>query len=93
MRGSARRSVFWRAAPLYVTNSVLQVTSNPDWRFCFQLCVEGYRDLLRSFRCPEGALISLLALAVDKGTLTHTEVQDIVQDLRIDHALAVASKI
>jgi hypothetical protein len=78
---SATYSIRWHCALLYVANSVINDTSDPEWRFYFLLCIHCYQNLYPSFAIVEGVVQGLLALAVSKGAITLHEARALNAEL------------
>ena len=66
-------AIFWHVALLQVANAVLHNTADPDWRAYFNICLDGYADLYRSFRTAGAIAQALLSMAVTLGVVPGVE--------------------
>jgi hypothetical protein len=79
---SASYTIFWSSALLYVANSVLRDTSDPERRFYFLLCIHSLQDLYPSYPVLNGVVQGLLTIGVEKKGITVPEARQLYQDLR-----------
>ncbi|KAF3031226.1 hypothetical protein E8E12_000451 [Didymella heteroderae] len=71
------RGVMWHVALLYTVNAVLKHTSYPASRLYFFLCIDSYYDLYGAYSSIQGAIQSLLALALDYRAISRKEAKRI----------------
>ncbi|EUC49660.1 hypothetical protein COCMIDRAFT_22646 [Bipolaris oryzae ATCC 44560] len=64
------RGCIWHPAVLYTANALLTDTAYSDWQFFYVLCINCYARLYDRFEFAEGAVRSLLAIAVDHGAIS-----------------------
>lgn len=63
----------WHVALLYTVNAVLKHTSYPVSRLYFLLCIDSYYNLCGAYSSIQGAIKSLLALALDHRAISRKE--------------------
>lgn len=79
-----RRSIcLWHTVYLYVANSMLSDSKDPERRYYFLLCIQGYRELYRSFPAARSIVKGLLAMAMSKDVLSWNECNVILSQLRM----------
>ena len=57
-------SILWHNGLIYLTNGILQNTSDPEWRLYFLLCIYAYESLGRPYRMSEMVAQSLLSMSL-----------------------------
>ena len=74
-----------------MANAVLRDTADPEWRFYFLLCINGYIKHLPSYAANDSLVKGVLALALRLGALADSEAALLMQELHDKtHAHALA---
>lgn len=77
------RSVLWHVAFIYIANSVLKNSSDPERRFYFMLTIYTYRDTFPYFPVAEGIAQGLLAVAVANNIVTPAEAASLMSEFKV----------
>ncbi|RYP17053.1 hypothetical protein DL765_004752 [Monosporascus sp. GIB2] len=81
-------SILWHSGLMYLTNAILQDTSDPEWRLYFLLCIYGYESLSRPYRVSEVIAQGLLSMTLRDTNMSASEARKIMEDLHecgLDH--------